>query len=89
MTTPLRVELRDRYGEELIFLDDDDFDAAVIGVMSDGPVVYDAQKIVDILVDRDGMDRLDAHEYFSFNIEDAHFGDFTPYYVWPLHYEKE
>lgn len=40
--------------------------------------VYDQGKIIDKLMERDGMCYDDAAEYFSFNIEDAYMGDGTP-----------
>lgn len=62
-------------------------DDAIIGFGSqpgsDYVIVYDAQKIVDILVDRDEMDREEAWEYFYFNIEGAYVGELTPIYVYP------
>jgi hypothetical protein len=63
-------------------------DDAVVGVGqragSDDVLVYDAQKIVDILVDRDGMDREEAWEYFEFNISSAYIGPETPVYLLPM-----
>lgn len=62
-------------------------DDAIIGFGSqpgsDYVVVYDAQKIVDILVDRDKMNREEAWEYFYFNIEGAYVGELTPIYMYP------
>lgn len=67
-------------------------DDAIIGYGSqpgsDYVIVYDAQKIVDILVDRDGMEREEAWEYFYFNIEGAYVGRLTPIYVYPADAEE-
>lgn len=45
-------------------------------------LVYDASRIVEILMDRDGMDHDEAWEYFDFNIECAWMGVDTPVYVY-------
>lgn len=60
----------------------DGFDDAIIGVGSRinlGPVfVYDREKIIEILMARDGMEYEEADEYVSFNIEGAWVGEGTP-----------
>jgi hypothetical protein len=33
-------------------------------------------------MDRDGMSHEEALEFFGFNIECAHVGEFTPIYMW-------
>tara|TARA_X000000950_G_scaffold211390_1_gene254223 strand:- start:137 stop:379 length:243 start_codon:yes stop_codon:yes gene_type:complete len=62
-------------------------DEAVIGVGQrcgqDDVLVYDAQKIVDILV-KQGMDREEAWEFFEFNICGAYVGPMTPIYMLPM-----
>ena len=63
----------------------DGFDEAIIGIaerISLGPVVaYDVDKMLDILVKRDGMTYEEAYEYFSFNILGAWMGEYTPIFV--------
>jgi len=44
-------------------------------------VVYDTTKIIDILCERDGMDRDEAAEYYEFNIAGAYVGDRTPMFI--------
>ena len=68
----------------------DGFDEAIIGpalIWRDqqrvGVLVYDAEKIRDILMIRDGMDFEMAREYIEFNIEVAYMGEHTPVLVWP------
>jgi len=46
-------------------------------------LVYDAEKIRDILVKRDGMSHEEAREYIEFNIEGGYLGPETPILVWP------
>jgi len=44
-------------------------------------IVYDALRIVDVLMNRDGMDQDEAIEYFEFNIDGAYVGKNTPIFV--------
>jgi hypothetical protein len=46
-------------------------------------LVYDAEKIRDILMKRDGMDAEEAREFIEFNIEGGYLGEQTPVLVWP------
>jgi hypothetical protein len=45
-------------------------------------IVYDAEKIRSILMERDGMSAEEAREFIEYNIEGAYMGDETPVYVW-------
>jgi hypothetical protein len=67
----------------------DGFDIAIIGTASvwNGNervdvLVYDVEKMVETLIDRDGMSGEDAIEYIDFNIENAYIGKDTPVIVW-------
>jgi hypothetical protein len=67
----------------------DGFDIAIIGTASvwNGNervdvLVYDVEKMVETLIDRDGMPSDDAIEYIDFNIEGAYIGKDTPVMVW-------
>ena len=44
-------------------------------------LVYSVDKIIEILIDRDGMTEEEAVEFFEFNIEGAYMGRMTPVYV--------
>jgi hypothetical protein len=63
----------------------DGFDEAIIGMaerINLGPVVaYDVDKMIDIMVERDGMTHEEALEYFNFNILGAWMGEFTPVFI--------
>lgn len=63
----------------------DGFDEAIIGMaqrINLGPVVaYDVDKMLDIMVERDGMTYEEAMEYFDFNILGAWMGENTPVYI--------
>jgi hypothetical protein len=54
-------------------------------------LVYDAEAIRKILVNRDGMDHEEAREFIEFNIEGAYVGPDTPILVWTddLYWETE
>ena len=63
----------------------DGLEAAIIGytVNQHRPhvVVYDIQKCVEVLIERDGMTYEDAEEYLSFNTLGAYVGENGPVYV--------
>jgi hypothetical protein len=71
------------HNEEALFCDG--FDEAIIGYaerINLGPVAaYDVNKIIEILVLRDGMTHEEAVEYFYFNIHGAWMGENTPVYI--------
>ena len=64
------------------------FDEAIIGYAEvwtgegRGVVMaYDRDKCIDVLVERDGMDRAEAVEYFEFNVVGAYVGETTPCFI--------
>ena len=62
----------------------DGFDDAIIGVvqrMGVQAICYDEEKVIDILMKRDGMTLEEAMEYFDFNIAGAWVGDSTPFFL--------
>ena len=62
----------------------DGHDDSIIGITGSGTVVYDAKSIVDTLVKRDEMSEEDALEFFEYNIQGSHLGEYTPIYVWKV-----
>ena len=69
-------------------------DDAIIGLgqrLSDGGhkafLVYDVNKILDALVEREGMSSEDAVEFFQFNIQGAYLGESTPAFMTLMDYE--
>lgn len=59
------------------------FDDALVGdTAPEGRAVYDAKKMAEILLERDGMDYQDAMEFLYFNVFGSHVGDMTPIYIW-------
>ena len=69
--------------EELLCADG--FDDAIIGICeratSSNIVAYDRDRCIEILVERDGMTREEAVEYFEFNVAGAWMGERTPVFI--------
>jgi hypothetical protein len=63
----------------------DGFDEAIIGMaerINLGPVVaYNVEKIISIMIERDGMTYEEALEFFNYNILGAWMGEFTPIFI--------
>lgn len=79
----VRGNILDAYPENE-FLFADGFDDAIIGVTySNGEdvICYSIDKMLDIMVKRDGMTKEEAEEYFDFNVAGAYVGCLTPCYV--------
>jgi len=63
----------------------DGFDEAILGYtqrMNQPPIVaYSVDKIIKILVERDGMTYEEAMEYFDYNIGGGWLGEGTPMWI--------
>lgn len=81
--TDSRQACLDLCGEDaLLFMDG--HDDAIIGVAErDGAfvVVYDQNRVLRKLCQRDGMNDEEAEEFFEFNIAGAFMGDQTPIFM--------
>jgi hypothetical protein len=79
----IREALAEDWDAELLFLSEEEFDEAIIGVserIGDEPVVaYDTTKIVEILSHSMTVD--EAYEYFEFNILGSYVGKKTPVFI--------
>jgi|TARA_R100001082_G_C4322616_1_gene141842 hypothetical protein len=68
------------------------FDNALIGIgrrcSQEDVLVYDFNKAVKILVNRDNMTEEEAVEYLEFNTVGAWVGDKTPMFVYPMTMEE-
>lgn len=86
----LQAEL-EAMGESTLLMDG--FDEACIGFSQrcgqPTVAVYDYQKIIDILIERDGMEYDDAIDYASFNILGAWLGEQTPVVLMPFFNTEE
>ena len=71
--------------EGVLYLSEPEFDAAIVGVADrigmETVVVYDTSKVIDILCERDGMDREQATEFYEYNIIGAYVGERTPMFI--------
>ena len=62
----------------------DGFDAAIIGLDTSNEVfrvVYDKDKMIEILIESDDMSYEDAIEYLEYNVFNTYMGEGTPIYV--------
>ena len=63
----------------------DGFDYALIGVCERAgqPIiaVYDKEKCINLLIERDEMTEEEAEEYFNYNIVGAYVGENTPCFI--------
>ena len=80
----IRRKLQDRHTyTTLLFADG--FDEAILGVgwAFDKPisVAYDKKKCIQILMKRDKMQKHEAEEYFSFNVEGSFVGNESPLFL--------
>ena len=70
----------------------DGFDEALIGIgrrcSQEDILVYDFNKAVKILMDRDKMTEEEAMEYLEFNTVGAWVGEETPVFVYPMTMEE-
>ena len=77
------LELALQWEADLLFLSEEEFDDAIIGVCqrigNETVVAYDATKIVEIL--SRSMSEDEAYEYFEFNILGAYVGERTPAFI--------
>lgn len=65
MNQRIRDALCDMGHEEAVIFDGPDFDEAIVGVTDESQAVYDYDKMVQILVERDGMDEMEAVEFIK------------------------
>lgn len=85
MDRPLTLNqtlLRDNPDIEIMLADG--FDEAFIGVgyqFNKTIAVYDKQRCLQVLVDRDGMTHDEASEYFEYNVNGSYVGPLTPVFM--------
>ena len=78
MTRDAMVE---RHGEELLFLSEQYFDMAIVGVTNDQRIVYDMDKMIEIFCHENTCDVEEAIEYLEFKTWSAYVGESTPVYI--------
>ena len=60
----------------------DGLDESIIGIDTKGRVTYSVGKIIQTLINRDGMTEEEAREFFDFNIDGAYVGEYTPIFIY-------
>lgn len=78
-----RGDISDDY-PDLLVMDPDYLDAAIVGVVTRigfEAVCYDTNKVVQLLMEHDGMTEEDAIEYMDFNMKGAWVGEHTPVFL--------
>ena len=74
------ARILENFTEEEITLADG-FDEAVIGIeISSMRLVYSVRMVIDIMMDRDGMDEQEAIDWYEYNMQSTWVGDTTP--IW-------
>ena len=76
----LMKESCSEFNPEALFADG--FDESILGIDTKGRVTYSYNKIIETLIERDGMTEEEAREFFSFNIDGAYVGEYTPIYIY-------
>lgn len=59
----------------------DGFNDAIVGIDTNGKLVYDIEKMTEVLMTRDGMDYETAIEFLDFNVLCAYVGELTPIHI--------
>ncbi len=83
----LAIEWAELMDTDLLLLGDReermDYADAFLGITNDDPpkAIYSEEKVLDVLVKRDGMSYEDAMDFFEFNIAGSYMGDRTPMYI--------
>ena len=82
----IKEMLRDRELDETILFENPSYDTAVIGISSDDRLIYDFNKMVQYLVDTDGMTDEEAIEFIEYNTLRAmpYFGPKTPIVMYDI-----
>ncbi len=78
--------LCDNGWEESIVFENPSYCEAFVGVSSDGNAVYDFEKMVECLMEEDGMEYTDAVEFIEFNTIRAlpYMGSMAPVILYPV-----
>ena len=67
MTASNRDKLAEAGYEDSVVFESPDYDDAIIGVTDDGNVVYDFYKMVEHLMNKDGITFLEAVDFIEYN----------------------
>lgn len=72
--------------EDVVYLANYSYDDALIGVSEDGRTIYDYEKMVEWLVQKQGLSELEAIEWIDYNTLRAlpYMGSKAPIIMYPL-----
>lgn len=74
------VSILENWSEEQLTIADG-FDEAVIGIDVVGErIIYSVRRVIDILIDRDGMSEQEAIDWYEYNMQSTYVGEHTP--IW-------
>lgn len=59
--------LSEMYGDDVVHFDGPEFDGGIVGVTTDGRLVYSYEKLVESLAEANGWSREDAIDWVEFN----------------------
>ena len=76
----LTKEMCSEANPEALFADG--LDESIIGIDTKGRVAYSVSKIIQTLINRDSMTEEEAREFFDFNIDGSHVGEYTPIFIY-------
>jgi hypothetical protein len=60
----------------------DGYDEAVMGISTDGRLVYSVEKMIKIIIRDSDMDKSEAIEWLDYNTFNAYVGEMTPIWVY-------
>lgn len=66
-TQELKEYLHERGYDDTVVFENPDYITAIVGLSEDGRLIYDFDKMVEHLVNTDGMDAEEAIEFVEFN----------------------
>jgi hypothetical protein len=83
------VDIDEQVNEGTLFLEPrKHYDDCIIGISYEGnQLIYDSNKIMDVLMQKDEMTEDEALEFFEYNILGSYVGESTPIYVVNLKFD--
>lgn len=77
--------------DQAIVFDNPDYDNAIIGITTDGKVVYDYSKMIESLMEQDKMTYLEAVEFIDYNTIRAipYAGEYAPIIMEKLDFNSD
>lgn len=84
----VRELIEDNEYEDVIIFSNPDYASAFIGISEDGRAVYDYEKMIDYLMDKENWSDNEAVEFIEYNTIRAlpYMGENAPIIVYPLAY---